>query len=555
VQAARANAFARGHPLALELAAAALRADPGRDIDAGPPPAVMRQLLDAVLDGLPDRTIETLQAASTSRRVTEPILGALLARAGVRDAFDALRALPFVEETGEGLAIHDVVREALATDLRERDPERHARLRRRAWSYFETRAGTPSPERLRAVTADLISLIRNPVLRAACFPDGASGHAVERAEPRDGPAIRAIVEAREPPGAAAGLMRWWERQPGTFSVARGPGGEVAALLHLCEWEDVDDALLRDDAVARAWRFHMADHPPLPGTRVLTMRRWLGRDPGELLSPAVGACWLDVKRSHMELRPRLSRLYSAMARPDALAPIFEPLGFAPVGRPVDVGGAPQQPVWLDFGPGSVEGWLRRLVGAEVAGEEAAAAVDATAPAARLSRREAEVLGLIGEGYTNRAIAARLVISEKTAGRHVENIFCKLGVHNRAQAVRVGTQMGRSPDAARGAAPERRGHGRTPRPRTVEGGPHEPRRGRGRHPRDARAGPELHGGGAGHADRERVGELEGARARGDAHPQQVQGAHRTRRLGRHPLPVLRPLPRRGGQALRSHRGGDR
>jgi DNA-binding CsgD family transcriptional regulator len=141
----------------------------------------------------------------------------------------------------------------------------------------------------------------------------------------------------------------------------------------------------------------------------------------------------------------------MARPDALAPIFEPLGFAPVGRPVDVGGAPQQPVWLDFGPGSVEGWLRRLVGAEVAGEEAAAAVDATAPAARLSRREAEVLGLIGEGYTNRAIAARLVISEKTAGRHVENIFCKLGVHNRAQAVRVGTQMGRSPDAARGAAP--------------------------------------------------------------------------------------------------------
>ena len=58
--------------------------------------------------------------------------------------------------------------------------------------------------------------------------------------------------------------------------------------------------------------------------------------------------------------------------------------------------------------------------------------------------------IAEGYTNRAIAARLVISEKTAGRHVENIYCKLGVHNRAGAVRVFAQMGRSPEVARGAA---------------------------------------------------------------------------------------------------------
>ena len=54
----------------------------------------------------------------------------------------------------------------------------------------------------------------------------------------------------------------------------------------------------------------------------------------------------------------------MADPPALAHIFEPLGFAPVGEPVDVGGAVHQPVWLDFGEGSVNGWLRRLVGGEL-----------------------------------------------------------------------------------------------------------------------------------------------------------------------------------------------
>ena len=314
LQAARANGFARGHPLALELAAGAMLADPDLDIEAGPPPAVIGRLLHALLAGLPEHTIETLEAASTSRRVTEPVLRALLARPGVRAEFEALRALPFVERTPDGLMIHDVVREAVAADLRDRDPELTATYRRRAWSYFESRARRPAPERLWAVTADLIYLIQNPVLRAACFPEGSAEHTVERAVEADGPAIRAIAAAHEAPGGAELLERWWERLPESFSVARGPGGDVAAVFQLAEIGDLDDELAAADPVARAWRDHLARVPPLPGDRVLTMRRWLGRESGEMLSPAVGACWLDVKRVYMELRPRLSRLYSVMADP-------------------------------------------------------------------------------------------------------------------------------------------------------------------------------------------------------------------------------------------------
>ncbi len=51
---------------------------------------------------------------------------------------------------------------------------------------------------------------------------------------------------------------------------------------------------------------------------------------------------------------------------------------------------------------------------------------------LSAREREVLALIAAGKTNRDIAAALVISQHTAGRHVENIFAKLGVTSRAAA---------------------------------------------------------------------------------------------------------------------------
>jgi DNA-binding NarL/FixJ family response regulator len=51
---------------------------------------------------------------------------------------------------------------------------------------------------------------------------------------------------------------------------------------------------------------------------------------------------------------------------------------------------------------------------------------------LSEREREVLGLIARGCTNREIATRLVISEKTAGHHVSHILDKLGLSRRSEA---------------------------------------------------------------------------------------------------------------------------
>jgi len=52
---------------------------------------------------------------------------------------------------------------------------------------------------------------------------------------------------------------------------------------------------------------------------------------------------------------------------------------------------------------------------------------------LTPREAEVLGLIGAGLTNTEIAAHLVVSAATVKSHVNHIFAKAGVRDRAQAV--------------------------------------------------------------------------------------------------------------------------
>ena len=52
---------------------------------------------------------------------------------------------------------------------------------------------------------------------------------------------------------------------------------------------------------------------------------------------------------------------------------------------------------------------------------------------LTERELEILELIARGLNNTEIARRLVVSDKTVRNHVSNVFTKLHVADRAQAI--------------------------------------------------------------------------------------------------------------------------
>jgi DNA-binding NarL/FixJ family response regulator len=71
-------------------------------------------------------------------------------------------------------------------------------------------------------------------------------------------------------------------------------------------------------------------------------------------------------------------------------------------------------------------VRRLLSSALAGERTAR---------ELTRRELDVLSLLVEGLGQPEIAAKLFITPKTVGKHIEHILAKLGVHSRAQAVAV------------------------------------------------------------------------------------------------------------------------
>ena len=62
---------------------------------------------------------------------------------------------------------------------------------------------------------------------------------------------------------------------------------------------------------------------------------------------------------------------------------------------------------------------------------------------LSERELEVLQLIAEGLTNPEIASRLFLALNTVKTHSSNIYSKLGVHSRTQAVARARALGLLP----------------------------------------------------------------------------------------------------------------
>jgi PAS domain S-box-containing protein len=63
-----------------------------------------------------------------------------------------------------------------------------------------------------------------------------------------------------------------------------------------------------------------------------------------------------------------------------------------------------------------------------------------PAAALTRREHEILGLIAGGANTRVIAERLHVSPATVRNHVQNLLGKLGVHSRLEAAAYATRHG-------------------------------------------------------------------------------------------------------------------
>ena len=257
----------------------------------------------------------------------------MLPETGSEGAFDQLLSLPFTECASDGVFVHEAVRDPIASFLRSTDPGRHRDYRRAAWRRLRREVREAADAELWRYTADMLYLITNPVVREAFFPSGAQPLAVEPAQPGDEAAIFAIAARHDGAEAVAQLAGWWERAPGTFSILRDRDGRVRAFFVLLDSESILPLSRQGDPVVAAWRRHLCDQPLPRGQLALGLRRWLDVESGERPSPAQAACWLDVKRAYMALRPALRRIYVTVEDAAGYLPVVERLGFRPLPGPL------------------------------------------------------------------------------------------------------------------------------------------------------------------------------------------------------------------------------
>src|SRR5207245_2435935 len=359
------NRFVHGHPLALQLAAATLSERPDRSLEGEAIPMVVASLARMYLADVGDPvTRAALNAAASVRRVTRSLLRAMLPDAP-DDAFERLQALPFVYSGSDGLIVHDAVRDAIAGHLRATDPATYRELRRRAWQQLRDEVSTAGIEELWRYTADVLYILENPSIREAFFPSGGPQYTVELARGADdAAAIERLAAMHETPEAATAVSLWLKQRPESFHVARDRDRVVRGFYAMFSPNPADATVIEQDPLACSWQRHIEANPMPYDQRPVFVRYLLSEQGGEMPSPEQAACWLDIKRPDMAMRPELRRIYMALREPaqSAFKPVTDKLGFESCGA-VEVGGDVYHLNVNDFGPESVDGWLAGLVAAE------------------------------------------------------------------------------------------------------------------------------------------------------------------------------------------------
>ncbi|MBX3230629.1 MAG: ATP-binding protein [Labilithrix sp.] len=218
---ARLASFTGGHPLA--LAVVAEDPDGALPTSAGAPkPDLLRALLDGLVErSLTERQRRALESATVVPALTQSMLQHLTSDGEALATFRWLQRRPYVRCSPEGIVVHDLVRDVVESELRWREPDRHAALSARAVERYCDELGRGElASRMRASVSALAWMFcRQPSIRRT-FEAAAHDLYVDELRDDDVPVLARLVDEVD----GAGARRAWERslawQRGATTVAR-----------------------------------------------------------------------------------------------------------------------------------------------------------------------------------------------------------------------------------------------------------------------------------------------------------------------------------------------
>jgi hypothetical protein len=309
--------FTHGHPLALSLVADMMAQRPGMKLDRESVPDVVKTLLEQFVEKVPGPAHRAaLEACALVRVMTEALLAEMVARTDVHELFEWLRSLSFIESGKDGLFPHDLAREALAVDLRWRNPDWYVELHHRARAYYSRRLQSASSQDQQRILYDYVFLHRdNSIMRAIFQWQGGSSILADHATENDFRALEEMVRTHEGEESAQLAAYWFRKQPEGILAIREPGGRPVGLLMMLRLHLLTDSEREyDPATSAMWKYLNRNAPLRSGEGATAFRFWLAEEGYQAVSPVQSIVFVNVGR-HYLTEPGLAYTFFPCSDPD------------------------------------------------------------------------------------------------------------------------------------------------------------------------------------------------------------------------------------------------
>ncbi|WP_339279076.1 LuxR family transcriptional regulator [Paenibacillus sp. FSL W8-1187] len=452
----------RGHPLTLTLLISTSLASLEQESRSVDEEAMFGHVVQTWLREVPDpATREIIESAAVARYFNQEMLEQLMARPVPTDQFRSMISHSFIQRIDRGWLLHELLREAIAYDLRMRKPDRYNRLWRRCMRYYTNKLKRSARSRSVSLdNADFLYYIGNQFIHYIMYKQWVSSSV----EPL-GPSNREEAEryvARRKQTAKDGVVPFHNQDGSmtTFLISRRESLLVLGQIRLQELYELGHGCVKLIRNGQGEVCGLIEIIPINAHTMdylLTAplsRAYFNALPGKLRQELAVAApgksgyfvrtldvydFSDFTMMHASLSTLISHILSTGYI--VAAPIGNPvsnaicssLGMDEVTevRNLDYDGVTSAAYFvMDTRGNRVHDYVERMV-VSFGGEEER---DGEAALSRLSRREREVVERVMQGRSNMELARDLYLSEGTVKKHLANIFRKLEVKSRAQLIR-------------------------------------------------------------------------------------------------------------------------
>ncbi|WP_372637086.1 LuxR C-terminal-related transcriptional regulator [Cohnella sp.] len=463
----------RGHPLTLSLLVSttlvqSLRTPPSPAFES-----VFSQVANAWLMEVPDSAVrELVEAAAVLRHFNQELLSFVLERQVQTEQFLRLTGFSFVRKTGSGWMLHDMLRDAIGYELRQRAPNYYDRLWKRCVTfYYLALKKTPPGKSAAWERTDWVYYIGDRLVRTLFYqqPDRGfteslhSGNWAEaeqyvkrrlasagdvrivRQDPESGEHFEYFIEASDSVNAYrhVDLRELYRLDPGIVKLLRDAGGRLCGVSAVVPIHERTLEYLLAHPLSSAYFYSLTKH------EIERLRTPREQAAGYFVMFIDVSDYSDSVQCHtagMTFIPyMLSAGLTVTISPEIpfFHAIFRGLGFERVGEAAffDYGDGKPAPYFvLDTRGQKLQDYLNKMI-ASVGIPQLRN--DRSERFIMLSRREREVVELLLQGRSNLEIAHALFLSEATVKKHISNIYGKLQVKKRTQLLHL-YGGGRSPN---------------------------------------------------------------------------------------------------------------